>query len=54
MMRLNSPLGELKKRLLDWPMATEFEHHLIQDCAADEGKNDADGDRLKQGDPPGC
>ena len=38
-MRQDGLLGELKKALLNRLMAAEFDHHLSEDRAANEGKN---------------
>lgn len=42
-MRQDGLLGELKKALLNRLMAAEFDHHLIQDRASNEGKNHPNG-----------
>jgi putative transposase len=47
-MRQDGLLGELKKALLNRLMAAEFDHHLAQDRAAEEGKNHRNGSTRKR------
>jgi putative transposase len=47
-MRQDGLLGELKRALLNRLMAAEFDHHLIQDRAATEGKNHRNGSSRKR------
>jgi putative transposase len=47
-MRQDGLLGELKKALLNRVMAAEFEHHLIQDRASNEGTNHRNGSTRKR------
>jgi putative transposase len=47
-MRQDGLLGELKKALLNRLMAAEFDHHLTQDRATNEGKNHRNGSSRKR------
>jgi putative transposase len=47
-MRQDGLLGELKKALLNRLMAAEFDHHLAQDRAAEDGKNHRNGSTRKR------
>ena len=47
-MRQDGLLGELKKALLNRLMAAEFDQHLIEDRAANEGKNHRNGSTRKR------
>jgi putative transposase len=47
-MRQDGLLGELKKALLNRLMAAEFDHHLTQDRAMNEGKNHRNGSSRKR------
>ena len=47
-MRQDGLLGALKKALLNRMMAAEFEHHLVEDRASNEGKNHRNGHSRKR------
>lgn len=47
-MRQDGLLGELKRSLLNWLMAAEFEHHLTEERATGEGKNHRNGSTRKR------
>ena len=46
--RQDGLLGELKKALLNWLMAAEFEHHPTQERASGESPNHRNGSTRKR------